>query len=120
MSWRHCAPRQWVKNLLVFAPVIGAHETRPESWLLPARPFVALSVCASGAYLLNDLLDLPHDRRQPVPHCVPTMPQGGDSARRDGIQDGIPVLHFAGRSESGIVTAAARGIRPRASSPERP
>ena len=56
-------PRQWVKNLLVFAPVIAAHETRLESWLLLAWLFAALSACASGTYLLNDLLDLPHDRR---------------------------------------------------------
>ena len=56
-------PRQWVKNLLVFAPALAAHETRPEIWLLLAWLFVALSACASGAYLLNDLLDLPHDRR---------------------------------------------------------
>ena len=56
-------PHQWVKNLLVFAPVIAAHETRLESWLLLAWLFAALSACASGTYLLNDLLDLPHDRR---------------------------------------------------------
>ena len=56
-------PHQWVKNLLVFAPAIAAHETRLESWLLLAWLFAALSACASGTYLLNDLLDLPHDRR---------------------------------------------------------
>ena len=60
---RALRPHQWVKNLLVFAPVIAAHETRLESWLLLAGLFAALSACASGTYLLNDLLDLPHDRR---------------------------------------------------------
>ena len=31
--------------------------------MLAAGLFVALSACASGTYLLNDLVDLPHDRR---------------------------------------------------------
>ena len=56
-------PHQWIKNLLLFAPLIAAQETRVGAWLLAAALFLALSACASGGYLLNDLLDLPHDRR---------------------------------------------------------
>lgn len=55
-------PHQWVKNLLVFAPLIAEHETSLGSYLTAAVMCVALSACASSAYLLNDLLDLPHDR----------------------------------------------------------
>ncbi len=56
-------PHQWVKNVLVFAPLVAAHETQPGLYLVVAGAFVALSACASGAYVCNDLLDLPHDRR---------------------------------------------------------
>ena len=60
---RALRPHQWVKNLLVFAPLIAAHETTLGSYLVAAGLFAALSAVASGAYVLNDMLDLPHDRR---------------------------------------------------------
>ena len=56
-------PHQWVKNLLVFMPLIAAHEIEAAAYLSVAEAFAALSACASGGYLFNDLLDLPHDRR---------------------------------------------------------
>ena len=55
-------PHQWVKNLLVFAPLAAAHETRAEPWLMTAGLCAALTASASGTYVLNDLLDLPYDR----------------------------------------------------------
>ncbi len=62
---RALRPHQWVKNALVFVPLIAAHETGAGPYLVAAGIFVALSACASGTYLLNDLLDLPEDRRHP-------------------------------------------------------
>ncbi len=59
---RALRPHQWIKNVLVFVPLIAAHETQAELYLVAAGVFAALSAAASGAYLLNDLLDLPHDR----------------------------------------------------------
>ena len=56
-------PRHWLKNALVFAPAVAAHKTSPEIYLAAAGVFAALSLTASGTYLWNDLLDLPHDRR---------------------------------------------------------
>ena len=58
-------PHQWLKNLLVFAPLVAAHETRPGPYVVVAGLCVALTACAAGTYVLNDLLDLPHDRRHP-------------------------------------------------------
>ena len=58
-------PHQWVKNALVFVPLVAAHETAAGLYLVAAGLFAALSACASGAYLFNDLLDLPYDRRHP-------------------------------------------------------
>ena len=61
---RALRPHQWLKNLLVFTPLIAAHEFAAASYLPAAGVFVALSACASAGYLCNDLLDLPYDRRQ--------------------------------------------------------
>ena len=64
LDWfRALRPHQWIKNSLVFVPLVAAHETDPGLYLMVAGVFAALSACASGTYLLNDLLDLPHDRR---------------------------------------------------------
>ena len=60
---RALRPHQWSKNVLVFVPLVAAHEIQASLYLLAAGLFVALSAMASGTYLLNDLLDLPHDRR---------------------------------------------------------
>jgi 4-hydroxybenzoate polyprenyltransferase len=56
----------WVKNLLVFMPLALAHRFFEFELLVRAvLAFVAFNLCASGVYLLNDLLDLPADRRHP-------------------------------------------------------
>jgi 4-hydroxybenzoate polyprenyltransferase len=54
---------QWLKNLLIFIPLLMAHRFGEP--LLIGQAFLAFLVfglCASSVYLLNDLLDLPDDR----------------------------------------------------------
>ena len=59
-------PPHWIKNLLVFVPLAAVHRIFEAALLgRAALAFVAFSLCASGLYLLNDLLDLPADRRHP-------------------------------------------------------
>jgi len=59
-------PHHWVKSFLVFMPLAMAHRLfEAELSLRASLAFVAFSLCASGQYLLNDLLDLPADRRDP-------------------------------------------------------
>lgn len=54
---------QWIKNLLIFVPVVAAHQITDPSVLIAAIiAFFAYSLCASSVYLLNDLLDLSADR----------------------------------------------------------
>jgi 4-hydroxybenzoate polyprenyltransferase/phosphoserine phosphatase len=57
---------QWAKNVLVFLPVIAAHRLGFATLFQATIGFVAFSLCASSVYLLNDLLDLPHDRVHPT------------------------------------------------------
>lgn len=59
-------PHQWLKNLLVFVPLLAAHRLLEWPLLRDAcLAFVAFSLCASSVYLLNDLLDLSADRGHP-------------------------------------------------------
>ena len=59
-------PHQWLKNTLVFAPLaLDYHLYQPGTLMQAALAFAAFSLCASSGYLLNDLLDLPNDRRHP-------------------------------------------------------
>ena len=64
--WQSLRPAHWIKNLLVFVPIVMAHELNDVSRLIRVLiAFVSFSLCASGVYLLNDLFDLEADRRHP-------------------------------------------------------
>lgn len=57
---------QWLKNMLVFVPLVAAHRFLETDVLFAAGvAFLSFGLCASSVYLLNDLLDLPEDRRHP-------------------------------------------------------
>lgn len=61
---RAMRPHQWLKNILVFIPLLVSHKWHDTGLLLQAAgAFFAFSMCASSAYLLNDLMDLPDDRK---------------------------------------------------------
>ncbi|ALO47186.1 UbiA family prenyltransferase [Pseudohongiella spirulinae] len=56
----------WLKNLLLFMPLIAAHELhRSDAIGSLVLAFLAFSLCASSVYILNDLLDLESDRLHP-------------------------------------------------------
>ena len=60
-------PRQWTKNLLVFAGIIFAGELGDPRRLLQALcAFVVYCAASSAAYLLNDVRDVEHDRLHPI------------------------------------------------------
>ncbi len=57
---------QWAKNLLVFVPLVTAHRFYDEEALRSAcLAFAAFCMASSGTYVVNDLLDLGHDRGHP-------------------------------------------------------
>jgi 4-hydroxybenzoate polyprenyltransferase len=59
-------PRQWTKNLLLFAGVLFSRQIGDLSLVLRAfEGFVAFSLVASASYLWNDLRDLEADRQHP-------------------------------------------------------
>lgn len=57
---------QWIKNLLVFVPLVAAHRFLDAAAASSALlAFLAFGLCASGVYVANDLLDLQSDRQHP-------------------------------------------------------
>jgi 4-hydroxybenzoate polyprenyltransferase len=57
---------QWLKNLLLFVPLLAAHQfSNIQSLSTLILAFLSFSLCASGVYIANDLLDLESDRKHP-------------------------------------------------------
>jgi 4-hydroxybenzoate polyprenyltransferase len=68
---RHVAsalrPHHWTKNLLLFsAALLGNHPFDAVTLSQAVLAFVAFSLCASAAYLVNDVMDMDVDRLHPV------------------------------------------------------
>jgi 4-hydroxybenzoate polyprenyltransferase/phosphoserine phosphatase len=55
----------WAKNLLLFLPLALSHNLAFEPVLRTLAGFALFGFCASGLYILNDLLDLHSDREHP-------------------------------------------------------
>lgn len=63
---RALRPHQWLKNLLVLVPVILDHKVLDSGAVgAGAVAFAAFCLCASGVYVLNDLVDIERDRVHP-------------------------------------------------------
>jgi 4-hydroxybenzoate polyprenyltransferase len=66
-AWRRVLRvHQWMKNLLLFVPLLAGHQLLDtEAWIALLLAFVSFSLCASTVYIANDLLDLESDRAHP-------------------------------------------------------
>ncbi|MEN9384148.1 MAG: hypothetical protein RL323_1291 [Pseudomonadota bacterium] len=63
-TWRKALRlQQWAKNILLFIPAVAAHQWAPHVWSALGLAFLAFGLCASATYLLNDLFDIPNDRK---------------------------------------------------------
>jgi 4-hydroxybenzoate polyprenyltransferase len=85
-------PHQWIKNLLVLAPLLADQRLDPVAWAAAATTLVAFCMVASSAYLINDLLDLEADRAHPVkrarPFAAGLAPVGWGAALAVGLLAG--------------------------------
>jgi decaprenyl-phosphate phosphoribosyltransferase len=64
---RQSRPKQWLKNVLVFAaPGAAGVLDEGDNLLLASLAFVSFCFAASGIYIWNDLLDVEADRRHPT------------------------------------------------------
>jgi 4-hydroxybenzoate polyprenyltransferase len=65
-------PRQWTKNLLLFAGIIFAAKLGDASrWAEAFAAFAAYCAASSASYVVNDVRDAPHDRLHPVKRSRP-------------------------------------------------
>lgn len=72
-------PHQWVKNFLIFLPMLAAHRVSSgDDWRKAGLVFLAFCLCASSVYLVNDLMDIENDRahthKRSRPFAAGTMP----------------------------------------------
>lgn len=58
-------PHQWLKNMLVFVPMLAAHSLSAANLAGALLAFAAFSLVSSSGYVLNDLMDLAADRAHP-------------------------------------------------------
>jgi decaprenyl-phosphate phosphoribosyltransferase len=65
-------PRQWPKNLLVFAaPLAGASLGRDDGFGYALVAMVAFGCASAAVYFVNDVADAGRDRRHPVKQSRP-------------------------------------------------
>lgn len=92
---------QWVKNILVFAPMVLAHSFTDQATVLASvLVFIAFSLTASGIYVINDLTDLESDRAHPRKSKRPLA--SGDLPLSYGLLG--PVLVLAGLTVSSLIS----------------
>jgi 4-hydroxybenzoate polyprenyltransferase len=65
-------PYHWVKNLLLFVPLMAAHKLNDivsiENTVIA---FFIFCLCASSVYILNDMIDIEVDRQHKIKHKRP-------------------------------------------------
>lgn len=64
MKWiRQLRIKHWVKNFLIFTPLVTSHSIfELDKVTLAIGGFLLFSMCSSGTYLINDILDVESDR----------------------------------------------------------
>ena len=91
---RAMRPHQWVKNILIFAPLILSFKfLNFESIIQAVLAFFAFSLTASGLYIVNDLLDIEADRVHPTKRNRPFA--SGRLSKTWGVSQSIIILVLA-------------------------
>jgi 4-hydroxybenzoate polyprenyltransferase/phosphoserine phosphatase len=83
----------WAKNLLLFLPLALSHNLALESIARTFLGFALYGLCASGLYILNDLLDLHSDRDHPWKKERPFA--AGDISIPEGLLASLILLSSA-------------------------
>ena len=64
---RTVRPRQWLKNLALFAPILFTGQLFvPEAFNLILMATVVFTILSSTTYIFNDLLDIESDKQHPI------------------------------------------------------
>ena len=85
---RTARPRQWPKNLLVFAaPLAGATLGRRDGLVYALVAMVAFGCASAAVYFINDVADAERDRRHPRKRYRPVA--SGDLPKRHAVALGV-------------------------------
>ena len=85
---RTARPRQWPKNLLVFAaPLAGATWGRPHGALYALVAAIAFCFASIAVYFINDIVDAERDRRHPSKRNRPVA--AGDLPKSHAVVIGV-------------------------------
>ena len=108
---RLARPRQWTKNVLVFAaPGAAGVLDQGEQLVQTLLAFASLCLVASGTYYLNDARDVEADRLHPTKRNRPvadgTVPEGLATVGGVVLIVAGVVLAFAVNTDLGITVAA--------------
>ena len=96
-------PRQWPKNLLLFAGIVFAAEVGDwVKWTEAVAAFIAYCAASSAAYLLNDVRDAGRDRLHPLKRLRPVA--RGELAPR------VALLLAGGLVVGAVVLVAPLGL----------
>lgn len=106
--WKILRPSQWIKNILIFLPLLTVAEPFEATLLLKGVvAAIAFSLCASSAYIFNDLIDLPSDRQHPVKK---NRPIASGQVSLVAMLALVPVLFLAGVSMGTLLPAWFSGL----------
>jgi len=102
-----CRPRQWSKNLLLFAGLVFAAKLGDAiRWLEASAAFLAYCAGSSAAYLLNDVLDAENDRLHPLKRLRPVA-RGEISVRLAlGLASGLAAVALGITAVLGLASLA--------------
>ena len=85
-------PHQWLKNFLLFIPLIATHQINNEKIFLSVLMFISFSFVASSVYIFNDLIDIAADKTHPRKKLRPFASK--KIATNHGKLFGLLVLFF--------------------------
>lgn len=107
--YRSLRLHQWVKNALVFVPlVLGGMAGNMAAWSNALLGFAALGFAVSATYVINDLWDLPNDRRHWAKRSRPLASgdlsiRGGALLAAAGLVVGFGIAALIGTAELTIL-----------------
>ncbi|HKP18336.1 MAG TPA: decaprenyl-phosphate phosphoribosyltransferase [Gaiellaceae bacterium] len=100
-------PRQWTKNLLLFAGLVFAAKVGDASrWLDALLAFGAYCAASSAAYLVNDVRDAAHDREHPLKRLRPVASGELPAGRALAVAAALAAVALAAAAVLGPWSAA--------------